>query len=115
MKQAGIFLFLIIMICAAPVLQAQSGRAPVGGYISCSTCGYQGLAEARVELHRLYYPDKLVLKTKTDSSGIYKFDSVPMGDYIFKVIASGYVTYEIKMYIPSDSEVKFHVKLVKKQ
>jgi hypothetical protein len=51
--------------------------------------------------------------TDTDKDGKYSLREVPYGDYTFRVSAGGFVTYEIRLYVASDTGTTLHVKLRK--
>jgi hypothetical protein len=111
-RVAGLMIFLLVISSA---LSAQSGRSWMKGIV-LGVSDSQGMSGASVELSG--DPDNprlctVSLKAVTDDSGRYFFKVVPYGDYTFTVSAPGFLPYEIKLYIASDSETQLHVKLRK--
>jgi len=111
-RVAGLVVFLIVVSSA---LMAQSGRSWMKGMVF-GVSDSQGMSGAAVEL--LGDPDNprlraVSLKAVTDDNGRYFFKIVPYGNYAFRVSAPGFLPYEIKVYIASDSETKLHVRLKK--
>jgi hypothetical protein len=51
------------------------------------------------------------LSTKAEEDGKYSIKDIPYGDYTFRVSATGYEPYEIKLYIGSDMLTQIHVRL----
>jgi hypothetical protein len=101
------------LLIVLSVLSAQSGRSWMKGLV-LGLSDSQGMSGASVELTG--DPDNsrlraVSLKTVTDETGRYFFKVVPYGDYTFKVSAPGFLPYEIKLYIASDSETQLHVRL----
>ena len=106
----GLAVFLLLISNAA---SAQSGRGWMKG-IALGVSDSQGMRGAVVELsgdpHNPTRRD-VAFDTRTDEAGRYVFKNVPYGDYTFRVSAPGFVSYEIKVYIPSDAETQLHVRL----
>jgi hypothetical protein len=106
--------FLLLLSSAIP---AQSGRGWMKGIV-LGVSSSQGMSGAVVELTGDQENARLrdvTLTTKTDDRGQYLFKPIPYGDYSFKVSAPGFVPYEIKIYIPSDTETQLHVRLKKEK
>ena len=104
-------LFTILLI--GQIAVAQSGRSWMNGFV-LGDSDTNGLAGALVELTGDPKSPRLRsvrLSVLTDSNGKYSMKDVPYGDYIFRVSASGFTTYEIKLYIVSDALTELHVKL----
>jgi hypothetical protein len=109
---AGLVISLLVISSA---LSAQSGRSWMKGIV-LGVSESQGMRGASVEL--LGDPDipslrGVSLNVVTDDTGRYLFKVVPYGNYTFKVSAPGFLPYEIKLYIASDSETQLHVRLRK--
>jgi len=108
----GIFLLLI-----SSAILAQSGRGWMKGIV-LGVSDSQGMSGAAVFLSG--DPDNprlrsVAFEAKTDEFGRYSFENIPYGDFAFKVSAPGFISYEIKVYIPSDAETQLHVRLRKKK
>jgi hypothetical protein len=111
---ALVIALLLIGIPASHAV-AQSGRSWMKGIV-LDESDTNGIKGATVEL--IGDPDSprlrsVKLLTQTDSSGKYSYKDVPYGDYTFRVSASGFSTYEIKLYIASDALTELHVRLRK--
>ena len=114
-KTALVTIVLIGIIAGAAT--AQSGRSWMNGIVfdESDTNGING---ATVEL--IGDPDSARLRsvrltTQTDPNGKYSFNPVPYGDYTFRVSAPGFTTYQIKLYVASDTLTELHVKLRKQK
>jgi hypothetical protein len=111
-RVAGLVISLLVISSA---LSAQSGRSWMNGMVF-GVSDSQGMGGASVELAGDQDNPRLravSLKAVTDDNGRYFFKVVPYGDYMFKVSAPGFLPYEIKLYIASDSETQLHVRLRK--
>jgi hypothetical protein len=97
---------------------AQSGRGLMHGYVAFEDLSYnevsKGAIHASVEL-RTQNGDRDAYTAKTDDHGAYDFASIAMGEYVLRISAPGYATYEAKIYIPSDFECKLAVMLKKEK
>jgi hypothetical protein len=106
---------MIVVSLATMTVPAQSGRSWMGGMVFGES-DTQGLVGARVELIGDQGSPRLrdkKMTTDTDKDGKYSLREVPYGDYTFRVSAGGFVTYEIKLYVASDTGTTLHVKLRK--
>jgi hypothetical protein len=104
---------MIVLSLTTISVPAQSGRSWMGGMVFGES-DTQGLAGARVELIGDQASPRLrdkKLTADTDKDGRYSLREVPYGDYTFRVSADGFVTYEIKLYVASDTGTELHVKL----
>jgi len=111
------FLFLLIVFLLPSMSHAQSGRSWMEGYV-VGESDVSGLGQATVELAG--DPDNARLKSvkltaKTGEMGKYAIKEIPYGDYILRVSAPGYVTYQINIYILSDTLTQLHVRLKKEK
>ena len=105
----SLILLCFLFLCSN--VFSQSGQAKISGYVTCTTCNYQGLKNATIELISIYN-DKY-FKTKTNKYGSWNIKNFKMGEYYFKVRAKGFLIYNIVLFVPSDSETKLHVRLRK--
>ena len=108
-------LFVLAMLTAAA--QAQSGRCLMHGFV-VGARDNPGLKDATVTL--LGDPDndrlrKVKLTAKIDDKGKYELKDIPYGDYMLRVSAPGYVTYQINIYMLSDTTTQLHIKLRKEK
>jgi hypothetical protein len=95
---------VLVLVCATSAL-AQSGRSSMRGYVAFADLSYNEVAERRVkalvELRRTA-ADKNPVTARTDEHGSFAFDSVSPGEYLLRISAPGYRTYETEIYLPSD-------------
>lgn len=106
-------LLMIVLSLATINASAQSGRSWMGGMVFGES-DTQGLAGARVELIGDPASPRLrdkKLTTDTDKDGKYSLKEIPYGDYTLRVSADGFVAYEVKLYVASDTGTTLHVKL----
>jgi hypothetical protein len=108
----SVWVMIVVSLATINVL-AQSGRSWMGGMVFGES-DTQGLVGARVEL--IGDPGSSRLRDKkltadTDKDGKYSLKDIPYGDYTFRVSADGFVTYEVKLYVASDTGTTLHVKL----
>jgi len=98
---------------------AQSGRGLMHGYVAFEDLSYnevsKGAIHASVELRTQNGGDRDAYTAKTDEQGAYDFPRIAMGEYVLRISAPGYATYEAKIYIPSDFECKLAVMLKKER
>jgi len=108
---------IVVMWLASLAISAQSGRSWMRGMVFDESETH-GISGALVEL--MGDPDSPRLRstkltTNTDDKGNYSLREVPYGDYTFRVSATGFTTYEVKLYIASDALTELHVKLKKQK
>jgi hypothetical protein len=106
-----------ILAGSIPVSASQSGRSWMNGIV-VDESDTNGISGAHVELIGDQASERLravKLSTNTDKKGNYDFQNVPYGNYTFRVTATGFVPYEIKVYILSDSLTELHVQLKRKR
>ena len=104
-----------LLVVLTGVASAQSGRGWMEGrVVGGSSSG--SLSDATVELIGDQQNPRIKdvkLTTKTDSGGNYSLKNIPYGDYTLSVSAPGYITRQIEIYIPPDTQTKLHFKLKK--
>ena len=108
---------IAVLWLAALAISAQSGRSWMKGMVFDESETH-GISGALVELTG--DPDSPRLRsrkltTNTNDKGSYSFREVPYGDYTFRVSATGFTNYEVKIYIASDALTELHVKLKKQK
>jgi hypothetical protein len=54
------------------------------------------------------------LVAKSGEDGKYALQDVPYGNYLFRVSAPGFKTYEIQLYVAPDALTALHVRLKRK-
>ena|SRR2546421_4234692 len=113
----AIALFLLTLLAFHNTTFAQSGRGLMHGYVAFEDLSYnevnKGAVHATVELRTQKGGDRDAYTAKTDEHGAYDFPKIAMGEYVLRISAPGYATYEAKIYIPSDFECKLAVMLKK--
>ncbi|MDQ6651355.1 MAG: carboxypeptidase-like regulatory domain-containing protein [Acidobacteriota bacterium] len=112
---ATITLLLLTLFLFHGTTLAQSGRGLMHGYVAFEDLSYnevnKGAIHATVELRTQKGGDRAAYSAKTDQYGAYNFPSIAMGEYVLRISAPGYATYEAEIYIPSDFECKLAVML----
>lgn len=106
----SLFLFALLL-CAPVVATAQSGRGLMHGYVDFDGISYNDLAASKVRAQvtlrgSTEYNRAVVYQTETDEHGLYDLKSVSAGEYVLRISASGYATYETAILIPSDFECR---------
>jgi protocatechuate 3,4-dioxygenase beta subunit len=85
---------------------AQSGRGVMHGYVAFQDVAYNDLAKegvrAKVELRDATRNSRAIYTTETDEHGSYDFKSIVMGEYVLRISAPHYRTYQTEIYLPSD-------------
>ena len=96
---------LSIAVCSA---WAQSGRGTMRGWVAFEDVGRNDVTiqdlHAHIELLSMSQHDRPLYSADTDEIGAYRIEKVQAGEFILRISAPGYVTYEIEIYIPSDFE-----------
>ena len=100
---AGLLVAVVVVgISAIP----QSGRGLMHGYVAFEDISYNELSSgklhAAVELRSTSEGFKGVYTAKTNNTGSYDIPQISMGEYVLKISAPGYKTYQTELYIPSD-------------
>ena len=81
----------------------QSGHSIMKGYVAFEGVAYvDKQPRAKVELRRNTANNRSGLTKETDEHGLYEFDPSPLGEFVLRISAPGFTTYEINVYIPSD-------------
>jgi hypothetical protein len=107
-------LFVILLLFSGASF-AQSGRGAMNGYVAFEdTVSIKPDVRARVELRAHSKYNQTVLTTETDERGSYQFNSIPMDEYVLRISAPGFTTYETTIYIPSDFICNLAVMLKRK-
>lgn len=117
MISATIAISLLTLLPFHNSTPAQSGRGLMHGYVAFEDLSYnevsKGAVHATVELRTQKGGDRGAYTAKTNEHGSYDFPSIAMGEYVLRISAPGYATYEAKIYIPSDFECRLAVMLKK--
>ncbi len=115
----ALLLFSLFLLDSTSPSSAQSGRGLMHGYVAFEDVSYNDMAtgdvHATVELRTEQGGDRGAYTAKTNEHGSYDFPSIAMGEYLLRISAPGYATYETRLYIPSDFECKLAVILKKKK
>ena len=110
---------LLIASLGCALALAQSGRGSMHGYVGFEDLSYLEVAEkkvhASIELRGNTEFNHEVYTAKTDEHGSYDIKSVPMGQYLLKISAPGYRSYQTELYIPSDFNCSLAVMLKKEK
>jgi hypothetical protein len=109
-------LILLPMVLISTNSSAQSGRSWMKGFVVESDTN--GIAAATVELIGDQDNARLrsvKLTAQTDATGKYSLEDVPYGEYTFRVSAPGFITYQIQLYVLSDTLTQLHAKLKKQK
>lgn len=106
---------LLLLLLSVAALRAQRDHSWVNGLVFDESETH-GVAGATVTLTGDESSPRLrevKLEAKTDEDGKYYFKDVAHGDYTFRVSAPGFIPYEIRLYIATDTLTALHVKLRK--
>jgi carboxypeptidase family protein len=110
---------LVLASFCCTLASAQSGRGSMHGYVGFEDLSYLEVAEkkvhASIELRGNTEFNHEVYTAKTDEHGSYDIKSVPMGQYLLKISAPGYHSYQTELYIPSDFNCSLAVMLKKEK
>jgi predicted phage tail protein len=113
-RVAGITVALLIATVAVP---AQSGISSAAGQVADQTSARQGkfivVSGARVELEQNVKDSPRKFTTTTDKQGVFRFREIPYGDYVLRVSAPNYRSYELKFFVDSDGSAEITVLLFK--
>lgn len=106
----------LLMITAVGV-RAQSGISSVGGVVADEAATRQGkfvvVSGANVELEQNVKDSPRKFATTTDKGGVFGFREIPYGDYVLRVSAPNYRSYELKFFVDSDGSADITVLLFK--
>ena len=106
---------LFVLLALTGPGSAQSGRCLMKGYV-VGEHDWPGLKNATVELTGDPENERLAsikMSVQTDENGEYTMREIPYGEYTLRVSAQGYRTYEIPIYMLSDTTTQLHVRLKK--
>ncbi len=99
-KPAGLLMTLLLLCCTT---WAQSGRGAMSGYVAFDGVDTTKVkVKTKVELRALSKNSETSMETETNERSAYQFKAIPMGEYELLISAPGFITYEAKIYIPSD-------------
>jgi hypothetical protein len=105
------------LIIGAVAVRAQSGISSAGGQVADQTSTRQGkfvvVSGARVELEQNVKDSPRKFTTTTDKQGVFRFREIPYGDYVLRVSAPNYRSYELKFFVDSDGSAEITVLLFK--
>jgi hypothetical protein len=107
---------LAVVLTASISVSAQSGRGSMSGYVT-SRVGNGGVPKVKIEIEPIEtISSRATSRTAvTDDNGLYEMLQVTMGEYLLKISAEGYETYQTKMFIPSDGHLMWGTLLHKKK
>lgn len=102
---------------AAVAVQAQSGISSAGGVVADELATRQGkfvvITGAKVELEQNVKNSPRKFTATTDKRGVFGFREIPYGDYVLRVSAPNYRSYELKFFVDSDGSAEITVLLWK--
>ena len=97
---------LVLMLFAAIHGLPQSGRGSMHGYVAFEDVSYNELSAGKlhaiVELRSITAANKGGYNTQTNNTGSYDFPQLSLGEYVLRITAPGYKTYQTEIFIPSD-------------
>jgi hypothetical protein len=103
--QSFVMLVAVLVFCSL-CADAQSGRAAVHGYVAFEDVAYNDVARqkltATVELRGISKYNDNVYSARTDEHGLFELNSVSLGEFVLRISAPGYKTYQTEIYLPSD-------------
>ncbi len=110
---------LCVALCCTSA-RAQSGRGLMHGYVDFERVSWNDLpaskVRAKVELRgNGEFNRETVYTAETDGHGSYDIRPVVMGEYVLRISAPGYKTYETALLIPSDFECRLATALKKER
>jgi hypothetical protein len=95
-------LLVALFLCSGAAF-AQSGSAVMKGYVAFENVAYvDKQPSAKVELCSEPNGKQCGANTKTGEHGSFEINPAPLGEWWLRITAPGFVTYEIKIYLPSD-------------
>lgn len=95
----------VLIIAASCLAQAQSQTATITGTVTDTTGAV--IPNAAVSLEST---EKAAQRTDTDEHGLFAIKSKP-GDYIFRVAAQGFFTYDIAIHLNDSAVIQKHILL----
>jgi len=97
--------FAVLIIAASYLAQAQPQTAIITGTVKDMTGAIIPDASVSLEANK-----EVAQRTHTDENGLFTMTSRP-GDYIFRVAAQGFITYDISIHLDDAAIVRKHVVL----
>lgn len=98
-------LFVAALLSSATAM-AQSGRGGMHGYVAFEGVNYVDVGKskvrARIELRATTTGDGRIYNGETNEYGAFDLKEIAMGDYMLRISAPGFRTYETEVYLPSD-------------
>ena len=113
----------VALVAVAPMItadgvRAQSGISSASGIVADAAATKQGkfvvVTGATVELEQNVKNSPRKFTTTTDKHGMFGFREIPYGDYVLKISAPSYRTYELKFFVDSDGFADITVLLSKR-
>jgi hypothetical protein len=108
----------LVLMFAAVAVKAQSGISSVVGGVADAAATKQGkfvvITEAKVELEQNVKDNPRKFTATTDKRGVFGFREIPYGDYVLRVSAPNYQSYELKFFVDSDGTADITVLLLKR-
>ncbi|HEY3839903.1 MAG TPA: carboxypeptidase-like regulatory domain-containing protein [Bryobacteraceae bacterium] len=92
----------LIMLAALPLLAAGGGNGTFSGQVF----GGNGTGQLSDAIVTVSTPSGFVASVVTNKTGEFSFDSLPQGEYNFRVTAHGYAIYERDITAGGDTGVK---------
>jgi hypothetical protein len=103
---------------AAVAVKAQSGISSVVGSVADFAATKQGkfvvVTGANVEIEQNVKNSPRKFTTTTDKNGVFSFREIPYGDYVLRISAPNYRSYELKFFVESDDTEDISVLLEKR-
>ena len=116
--QPRVAMITLVLMIAAVGVQAQSGISSAGGIVADAAATKQGkfvvVAGAMVEVEQNVKNSPRKFTTTTDKRGVFDFREIPYGDYVLRVSAPNYRSYELKFFAESDGTADITVLLLKR-
>jgi Carboxypeptidase regulatory-like domain len=107
----------VALLIATVAVRAQSGISSAAGVVADQTSTRQGkfvvVSGASVELEQNVKDSPRKFTTTTDKQGVFRFREIPYGDYVLRVSAPNYRSYELKFFVDSDGSAEITVLLFK--
>jgi len=115
--QIRVALIALALTTGAVAVRAQSGISSVGGLVADAAATKQGkfvvVTGANVEIEQDVKNSPRKFTTTTDERGVFAFREIPYGDYVLRVSAPNYRSYELKVFVDSDGSAAITVLLFK--
>ena len=116
--QTRVLLITLALMMAAVAVKAQSGISSVGGRVADAAATKQGkfvvVTGANVEIEQDVKNSPRKFTTTTNERGVFDFRQIPYGNYVLRVSAPNYRSYELKFFVESDGDADITVLLPKR-